>query len=158
MYFWRIENLKNKMTTAPLSEREVLPYVIWSAVVTSASWTLPGGEKMDVGHVIMTMCNILIVIFGTIYVYRQNGGANGQHFLQRLYAIGWVITIRWCVYFIGALAVIDWSLMISTGKKLGSQMSVSNWYYIAFWAIFYLALFTRLAHHVRDVAQRAKPS
>ncbi len=41
MYFWRIEKLKAAMAARPLSEREVLPYLIASIALSTAVLYLP---------------------------------------------------------------------------------------------------------------------
>jgi hypothetical protein len=148
MYFWRIEHLKTTLATRPLSEREALPYLVVYVVLYSVAAYVPLTE-FTVWDTVEGACSVLIAAIGTIYIYRQNGGANGQHFLQRYFAIGWVVTVRWLAVVLllvlapyVALAVLD----VITDRI--------EWYDRVLILLAELGLYWRIAHHVRDLAQR----
>ncbi len=94
MYFWNIEGLKSKLTAALLTDREVLPYFIVFLVLMMGLEFLPP-EKMNLWDYLTTAYAILISIFGTLYLYRKNGGSAGVHFIQCYMAVGWVVGVRW---------------------------------------------------------------
>src|SRR4029450_13758644 len=96
MYFWRIERLKAQMATRPLSEREALPYLIVFVGLSAAVVYIPQ-TMSNVWDGLGAAWSVALAVVATIYIYRQNGGADGQHFLQRYFAIGWVVGIRWLV-------------------------------------------------------------
>jgi len=93
MYFWRIENLKSEMATRPLSDREVLPYLVVFAVLSASVVSFPQ-TVFNTWDGLSAALSIFLAFVGTIYIYLQNGGNQGQHFLQRYLLIGWVVALR----------------------------------------------------------------
>ena len=81
MYFWRIGNLKTELAARPLSEREALPYLVASMVVLTAATYIPQAEY-TLWDYLTAAWSISLAAVGTIYIYRENGGARGRHFLQ----------------------------------------------------------------------------
>lgn len=148
MYFWRIEKLKAAMAARPLSEREVLPYLIASIALSTAVSHLPQTSQ-NVWDTLGAVWSVLLVVVGSLYIYRQNGGANGQHFLQRYFAIGWVVTLRWLVFlavgvaFYGALSAME------------AETEETAWHHFLFLAVAETVVYWRIGHHVRDLAQKA---
>lgn len=94
MYFWRLEKLKTEMAARPLSEREALPYLVVFVALSSAVAYIPQTSH-NLWDGFGAVWSVLLAAVGTVYIYRQNGGAAGQHFLQRYFAVGWVVFIRW---------------------------------------------------------------
>jgi hypothetical protein len=41
MYFWRVENLKSELASRPMTDREVLPYLVVESVLTAQAIALP---------------------------------------------------------------------------------------------------------------------
>jgi hypothetical protein len=148
MYFWRIEKLKAEMAARPLSEREVLPYLVLNVVLCSVAVNLP---KVFQNHWdgLGAVWSVLLAVVGTIYVYRRNGGADGQHFLQRYMAIGWVVIIRWfAILILGGIAFYG-ALM-----AVRADVESTHWYDFLFFAAFEAVVYWRMGYHVRDLAQR----
>jgi hypothetical protein len=149
MYFWRIEQLKRQMATAPLTDREVLPYLVVSVSLISLVWFIPSWARNEWDH-INTGISVLLSIFGTIWLFRRNGGAESRHFLQRYLAVGWVVAVRWiaallvvCVLFYGALYFLD---VVS---------ELTTWYEVLLFASAEVALYWRIGVHIHDLASRA---
>jgi hypothetical protein len=149
MYFWRIERLKAQMATRPLSEREALPYLIVFVGLSAAVVYIPQ-TMSNVWDGLGAAWSVALAVVATIYIYRQNGGADGQHFLQRYFAIGWVVGIRWLVILV--LATIAF---IATLTALGVETE-STWYDFMFRAIAEAVVYWRIGHHVRDLANRTR--
>lgn len=149
MHFWRIEKLKQAMAERPLSERETLPYLVVYCALSSAVISIPQemGNGWDVAG---AAWSVLLAVLGTIHIYRQNGGGAGQHFLQRYFAIGWVVAIRWLVIGIGCLAAFYLPLGL-----FAPEVAATRWYDFAFLAALEAAVYWRIGHHVRDLARRA---
>jgi len=150
MYFWRIEELKAEMAARPLSEREVLPYLVVFVSLYAAVGYIPQAFT-NIWDGLEAFCSIALAVLGTIYVYGQNGGASGQHFLQRYLAIGWVVTLRWLVVFILA-AVAFFTLM----TVLGRETEETTWYDFLFLAVVQAVVYWRIGYHVGDLAQRTR--
>lgn len=148
MYFWRIEKLKNEMAARPLSEREVLPYLVVTVALYSAVGYIPQTAQ-NVWDGLGAGWSVLLAAVGTIYIYRQNGGAGGQHFLQRYFAVGWVVAIRWLVVVI--LAAIAF---FGTLAAVGADTESTHWYDFLFLAVVEAVIYWRIGYHVRDLAQR----
>ena len=148
MYFWRIEKLKSEMAARPLSEREVLPYLVVYVALSAAVSYLPP-TTYNVWDGLGAVWSTLLAVVGTIYIYRQNGGADGQHFLQRYFAIGQVVAMRWLAFVM--LPVV--ALYIAM-EELGSDTESTHWYDFLFGAVIEAAFYWRVGYHVRDLAQR----
>jgi hypothetical protein len=148
MYFWRIEKLKKQMTTRPLSAREVLPYLIVFVALSTAVGYIPQATR-TVWDGLGAVWSVLLAIVGSIYIYRQNGGPDGEHFLQRYLAVGWVVTIRWLVVLIGVGVA-----FYATLAAVGAGTDNTHWYDFLFFAIIEAVLYWRIGHHVRDLASR----
>src|SRR6266850_3771401 len=94
MYFWRIEELKARMAAAPLSDREVLPYFLLFLAFSDLVPLFPA-QTMNFWDYAGAAWTFALLMTGTVYAYWRNGGGSGVHFLQRYFAIGWVVTVRW---------------------------------------------------------------
>jgi hypothetical protein len=148
MYFWRIEKLKSEMAARPLSDREMLPYLVVFAALSSAAGYFPQPSQ-NLWDALGAVGSVLLSVVGTIYIYRQNGGASGQHFLQRYFAIGWVVTIRWLVVMALAAAVYFGTLI-----AVDADTESTHWYDVLFQTVIPAVIYWRIGHHVRDLAQR----
>lgn len=150
MYFWRIEKLKSEMAARPLSEREALPYLVVFVGLCAAVGYIPQSVA-NVWDGLGAFWSVALAVLGTIYIYRQNGGADGRHFLQRYFAIGWVVAIRWLAIVI--LAAVAFSALI---EFLGNESEETTWYEFLFLAIVEIVVYWRIGHHVRDLAERTR--
>lgn len=148
MYFWRIEKLKAQMAARPLSEHEVLPYLVVFLALSTVGGNIPPATR-NVWDALGAVWSVLLVVLGSIYIYRQNGGAGGHHFLQRYLAVGWVVALRWIVVFIVAAVA-----CFGTLSALGADTESTHWYDFLFVAAAEALLYWRIGHHVRDLATR----
>ncbi len=149
MYFWRIEKLKTEMAARPLSEREALPYLVVTVALSSAVAFIPQTTH-NVWDGLAAVWSVLLAVVGTIYIFRQNGGAEGRHFLQRYFAIGWVVSVRWLAVFILVTVVLYGTLV-----AVGADIKSTHWYDFLYLAVVEAVIYWRIGHHVRDLAQRA---
>lgn len=147
MYFWRIENLKAEMATRPLSEREALPYLIAFVALSSAVIYLPL-PMTTLWDQLAAAWSVLLAVAGTIYIYHQNGGASGHHFLQRYFAIGWVVSVRW-FFLIIPPGIVFYAL-------LKGDTEDTTWDEFLFFAVAEALLYWRIGHHVGDLANKTK--
>ena len=147
MYFWRIGRLKADLAARPLSDREALPYLIVSAAVWVMVTAFPA-SSFNVWDALSVGWSVLLAIFGTIFIYRQNGCAAGQQFLQRYFAIGWVVAVRWFAALVVAMVALFFVL-----EALGLWSDVTTRYEVLFIAAAELIVYWRIGHHVGDVAR-----
>jgi type III secretory pathway component EscS len=149
MYFWNIERLKHDMALRPLSEGEVLPYVTISGAAIAALGYIPS-PGFNVWDGLGATWSTTLAVLGTIFIYRENGGANGSHFLQRYVAIGFVVSLRWIV----ATCLVVAGLIAALFLADVEIQEDTTWYAFAFLGIAETILYLRIAHHVRDLRQR----
>ena len=149
MYFWRIENLKTDLAGRPLSDREALPYLVVYVVSAALASSLPQMTSNGWDNLGAAL-SVTVALCGTIYIYQQNGGAHGQYFLQRYFAIGWVVTVR-CLVIIVVLLI----ALFSTLEVLGLLTDATTWYEVAFIAVAEVIVFWRIGRHVHDLSQRS---
>jgi hypothetical protein len=142
MYFWRIEELKARLRKSPLREREVLPYLLIFLVVNELASLIPP-STMNFWDYAAVVCGAVLTIFGTMYVYKMNGGNEGSHFLRRYLSLGWVVVIRVVAFALPGFAVL--SLLFEQPRQTDA---ISFGYFAAVWIL----LYQQLGKHVRDVA------
>jgi len=150
MYFWRIEKLKSEMAARPLSDRQVLPYLVVYVGLTTAVSFLPA-TMTNVWDGLGAVWSVLLAVFGSLYIYRCNGGVDGQHFLQRYFAIGWVVAIRWLVILMIAIVA-----LFAVLAALSVEAGESTWYEFVFIAVAEAIVCWRIGYHVGDLASRTK--
>jgi len=151
MYFWNIERLKAELVVGPLSERQIFPYFIIFIGLSTAACSFSGGVS-NAWDWVEAVSSLTITVFGTLYIYRRNGGEHGRHFLQRYFAIGWVVSIRWIVFF--AVALIPFAIaLVACGINTAEG---TQWYEVAFLGLALVVLYWRIGYHVRDVAKRSQ--
>jgi hypothetical protein len=117
----------------------------WSAVSYSAQPIENFWDGLE------AVWSITLAIIATIYIYKKNGGASGEHFLQRYFALGWVAGIR-CVLVV-LLAGMAIHLVVG---RFGIETEDLPWYEFAFGAASEVLIYWRIGHHVGDLAARAK--
>lgn len=149
MYFWQLRSLKRKMVARPLSEGEILPYLLVSLTLTTAIAFIPEFSA-NVWDALSALSSTILTLVGTFYIYRQNGGANGQYFLQRYFAIGWVVTLRWLLIFIITTVIL---LILLELASINTFSEETTWYDFLYGTACEVIIYQRIGHHVRDVAQ-----
>lgn len=96
MFFWKINKLKEILLIRSLTNKELIQYYIASGIllsfVTAILEISPASNAFQVGFNLII--SIAIILIGSNYLYRKNGGASGRQLLDRLLSIGWVVTIR----------------------------------------------------------------
>jgi hypothetical protein len=145
MYFWKVEELKKKLAAGPLTEREALPYLVLF-MATAAATPLTTVDPFNSWDYVETAASIALVIFGTIYAYRCNGGAAGSNFLQRFLAIGWVVVVRLIAMFV---------LPASFVLAVFVEESNTTWQAALMVIIGEAIYFERIGNHMRSVAGAA---
>jgi len=143
MYFWRIENLKKDLIARPLSDREVLPYLLIFVGISALIPIFPM-ESMNSWDYAAAIWTLVLVVAGTLYTYQCNGAARGSHFVQRYLAIGWVVAVRWCAAVVAALIV-----LLFVVDTPGDETTPT---FALFWMAAELVLYERMGHHIRAVA------
>ncbi len=95
----------------------------------------------------------MLAVVGTVYIFRQNGGAGGKNFLQRYFAIGWVVGTRWLVTF-AIVSVVFYGMLMAMNADI--DIESTSWHGFLFVAVAETAFYWRVGSHVRDIAKREK--
>lgn len=152
MYFWRIEALKARLIQAPLSDREVLPYFVLTMAITWALFAaydlFPAGST-SLWSILGHGWSFVLVVVGTLYIYRQNGGSAGEHLLQRYLVIGWVVSIRWLTGILAVLGALTLAVMAIDDLYIPESPS---WQEATVIGVLEALYYWRLGHHVSQVA------
>lgn len=147
MRFWRVGQLKAEMEVQPLSDREVLPYIVLYVAMTNLVMGLPQSD-LNALDAFDTLCCVLIAIVGTIYIFRCNGGVDGQYFLQRYFAIGFVVAVRCIVALIALFVPLAFTL-----DALGLMTEETSWYDVLISVVIQVLVYWRTGKHIGDLAR-----
>lgn len=96
MRFWNLERLRSELIAGDLPPREGLQYLIATAVLTIVAYALPMPE-WNQWDSIQVGSDIILVVLGTLWIYRANGGPEGRDFLGRFLALYWLVGLRMLV-------------------------------------------------------------
>lgn len=152
MYFWRLKGLKRQLEAGHLSDREVLPYVIAWGLAAGLAFAIPP-EHPNHWDTAFGLLSAAATVAGTLWVYRQNGGASGVDFLQRTTSLSWVLLIRFLPATIVGAGVLLWA----DAAPLDA-VPESTWRDVLFWLVLLVILYQRLGTHMRDVALAHPPT
>jgi hypothetical protein len=147
MYFWKIEELKKDLISNKVSQRDLLFYLLLDTVLTVGAVEIAGylpAESFNLWDYIDSVVGTLITTFGTVWVYKSNGGNLGTRLVERYLAIGWVILVRYMT-----LLVPIFMLMYMLDAD---NFNETKWWHVLIIETWYLGYFWRFAKHTKDVA------
>ena len=152
MYFWKIDLLKQQLSTHGLTEKQlyyyILAYVALSAIGIEAIGYIPEVSPNSWSYV-QSILNVTIPILGTIMAFRANGGESGVQFAGRYFSIGLVATIRFMVLLIPIMI----AMMIYWFSSYGMENEIpTTGIEVALFSIWDALLYAYIAKHVRQVA------
>jgi len=156
MYFWNLKKLKHELHTGRLTEADAFRYFLLYVIVDAlmiASWGMvPGEGDVGVADFIDAAGYFLIVVVGTIALYRHNGGAAGKQFFVRYFPLLWVVGIR---FFVVAVAVSVPLLATYLYATLSDEDETANgsWYLTTAYLVLAALYYWRLYVHIGDVAR-----
>ncbi|OGB21555.1 MAG: hypothetical protein A3I66_00280 [Burkholderiales bacterium RIFCSPLOWO2_02_FULL_57_36] len=152
MYLWKMKLLKKQLSDHGLTEKQLFSYIFiyiaLSAIGIEAMGYIPH-QPSNAWTYVGSIINVMIPIFGTIWIFRANGGESGTHFSARYFSIGLVATIRFMVLLVPLLAVLVIYWVFS--HDLESDIPTTG-IEIALFTIWYAMLYVYIAKHVREVA------
>jgi len=113
IYFINIKQLKKDIINRDFNERDrfiyMFIYIIGYESLLTLFYLLPSEESVTLTLLdyVDTIGTFLIITIGTYFLYRANGGRQGEDFLGRYFSIVWVVGIRTLLlYFIVPLAIL----------------------------------------------------
>jgi len=151
MYFWKIESLKNDIRSNKLSERDRFNYALIYIVLNALSLELMSYSGYEIGNYwdsFNSISNILIVIVGTIFAFKENGGREGNDFLGRYFSINFVMLIRFMAILMPMIIVwLAAQSLIYADEETISTTYLDTLPFIAWYALFYW----RICYHIKGV-------
>jgi uncharacterized membrane protein len=166
MYFWRIKRLKDELRAGDVPPRQVTGYALAHLLLWTLSTSLlafipaeePNTLTADFG--VFILGSAIISIVGLWAAYRSNGGDSGRDLAGRLFALGWVLGLRfmlfWFVLFTILLLVMVGVTMAQQGDQETAEVSgpLVEWVASGTMLLASVLFFWRLAHHLKDVQIR----
>ena len=144
MYFWNIASLKKDLSSAPLSQHDSLKYFLILSFLGMIP--LPKPPYFSEGNFLYFSLGAAVLILGTIYAYRRNGGPQGQDFISRYVSLSWVLAVRvlpFLIVFGGLLSFGILSKLQESTQKIVSLIIVYAFSLFYYW---------RVGHHMAEVA------
>ena len=89
----RIKPLVERFRNGTFTDEEVGPYFLAYVILETVSHALPYTE-FTLWDVVGSIATVVITIFGILHLRTQNRGTFGNGFLNKYFALGWVIAVR----------------------------------------------------------------
>lgn len=153
MYFFNLQKLKTQLISKPHSDKELLPYLIATLLLITLIEYLPKSAVYNQWDYLEIAIVVLFSVFGTLWLYKRNGGDTGSHFLQRYFALGWVALIRVSVFSLPAIIV-----LLALGAYAGfiqTELDTKSWFDFLIIVFFELFYYWYLGKHLAEVAHHA---
>jgi hypothetical protein len=152
MYFWKIDLLKQQLSSHGLTEKQlyyyILIYIALATIGMEAMGYVPAVSPNSWSYV-QSIINIAIPIAGTMLAFHANGGVSGNQFAARYFSIGLVATIRFTVLLIPVM--IAMMIFLFSSSDMENAMPVTG-IEVAIYSIWYALLYAYIAKQVRQVA------
>ena len=148
MYIWKIDKLKEQLITNELSESEIFKYMMGNTILCSlAMIQYSNPNQYDTIGGFMALA---IGVFGLWFIYKCNGGKQGNHIIERYASVGLVILFRFFV-FLMVPAVI--ALLVLQEVFLGGMPEQTTIIDLVFQLILETVYILWVAKHINDVAK-----
>jgi hypothetical protein len=147
VYWWNIRQLKEQLKVGPLPQPMAFRYA--AAYATLSAMAMVPGLGSNRWDIIGYMAGIVITLGGTIYCYRMNGGAGGEQFLDRYFALGLVAVVRLLPVFILIVVAI-----LIVQELLGDVPEESTVVEGGTGILFLVAAYWRIGSHIRSVSSQ----
>lgn len=155
MFFWKIDDLKRLIVERGLSEAQTFYYILLFVGLSAAGVELVAyfpAVTPNAWTYVQSCLNFLIPIIGTVAAYHANGGARGKAFAAKYFSIGFVMLIRFLVYFTPVMIVLFmyYALSIDWSASDDEAAIPTGWFDVALLTVWSTALYARIAKHIRD--------
>ncbi len=127
MYVWQIKKLRQQLASEGLSERQAFHYFLATSILSAVLYEVVANgppSEPNPADLLDAAMYLGFTIGGIIWCYRQNGGAKGAEFLNRIVPIGWVMfwrLVSLVIPFFIIVGSIDWYRTGDLGRP-GSEM------------------------------------
>jgi len=93
-----LKPLVERFRAGTFRDEEVGPYFLAYVILEASMWIFAYGE-FDPWNLVGSMANVIITLLGVLHLKKRNRGSFGNGFLNRYFALGWVIAV--CMLLIG---------------------------------------------------------
>jgi len=153
MYVLGIRKLRQQLAEDALGERQAFYYYLATAILSGLTYEAvanspgSGGAILPVDYLDGGL-DMLFTIAGITWCYLQNGGADGNNFLQRIVPIGWVMLWRALLFGLLPFTILVGFLNWNSTGSFGRPESESILEIIIHNGIF-LVMFWRMGAHMK---------
>ncbi len=151
MHIWKIDDLKEDIKSGAYTEKDGFVYFLvcmtLGLVGIEATRYLPV-ESLNIWDYVRSMGTIIVVLIGTIFVFRANGGSKGSAFLGRFFGVAFVVGIRFLVIFL--LLGIGFGINFVLTSSGDEQLVTTPMQTITFLLCLF-AMFWRICRHMEDI-------
>jgi len=120
MYFINIKQLKQDIVNKEFTEKDRFIYMFIYIAIYAIIYELAFFENSTapvMSDYISSIGTVIITVIGTYYLYRANGGNDGEDFLGRYFSITWVVSMRLLllvIIFIGISIIINMNFIVDS--------------------------------------------
>ena len=97
MIFWRIENLKKRLSSKPLTQKESFYYLCAFIGFQLLERTLEGA-LYGFADTLTWIIYLIMTFLSLLVCYETNGGEKGNNFLEKYISISFVMNIRYFAF------------------------------------------------------------
>ena len=154
MYFWNIKALKAEIKSGNFGDKEAISYIVVTIFLYMLDIELTERwgplEIRNIWNTVNSILCLLITVFGTIYAYSKNGGAQGKNFANKFFAISFVTGIHFLVYFLGVmiLMLIYWDYVFPDTGDISTTP-----FEVFVYTVWYGALYYVVGKHMEDTVE-----
>lgn len=144
MIFWKIKNLKNKLSSQKLENKESFYYLIAFVGIK----LLEGYDQSlyDLYDYLVYTIWVITALLSLIVCYETNGSEKGNYFLERYISINFVMKIRYAVFFTIPSLIFD------------RLIQASNKFYLLFEIICAIFFYSKTVQNFQEIIDQSKKS
>ena len=149
MYFWKIDKLNEQLISDGLSESETFKYLMANSILCALAtiqYEIPNNYDTWGG-----MSGFFVTVFGLWFIYKCNGGKNGNQIVQRYLSVGFVVFIRVFVLFMIPAIIASFVIQELYLGGIPEETTLSLFIVIV---ASQLVLVTLVAKHINFIAKR----
>ena len=155
MYFWNTKKLSEELANNEVTETEKFKYFLGANILYTffVYYALFSISQVNAFFILEFFVVLLIVIYGSLRVYRNNGGSKGVILLERVVCLGFPLTIKITVLVWGVSFIYQW-----LGLDFYNTFNIEDTEKVHYMIFFILAVlaqylfFWRMWVHIGNVA------
>jgi hypothetical protein len=157
IHWWRTDRLVTQLVNAPLSSRDMVNYFVAATTFDTVAiyWGLWVGANRNWALLFEGVVVLIIAIVGIRECFVANGGADGENFLARFFAISVPVSVK---LGLAGFIVTQSAYFGLRGAESSTTIDVFEFGYHIFSFLvvtaFPFVFYWRIAHHLRTLKAR----